>query len=428
MSSPAPMIREVESTTMPNGIRVATEAMPHVRSVSVGVWIGSGARRETASENGISHFIEHMVFKGTANRSAEEIARTVDSWGGHLDAYTAKELVSFNAKILDEQLPAAFELLSDLVLNPLFDAKDIEKEKGVILEELKMDVDNPEYLVHETFSRNFWKNHSLGRSIIGTKSTIRSFDRTLVQDYYSRVYEPRNIVITAAGRVEHARMVELVEKYFGVLPAREVSHVDPQPRASSPLILKNKRSLEQVHLCMGVPAYPLTDPRRYSCYLLSTILGGGMSSRLFQNIREKHGLAYSVFSELQLYHDTGCLAVYAGTSLETAPKVIQMTMDEFRRLAGETAPEDEIRRAKDHLKGSLALSLESTTSRMSNIARQELFFRRFFTYEEMVASINAVTADQIREVAQDFFGGRQVGLTVLGRLDGFQISPEQLVC
>jgi predicted Zn-dependent peptidase len=422
------MIREVESTTMPNGIRVATEAMPHVRSVSVGVWIGSGARRETASENGISHFIEHMLFKGTTNRSAEEIARIVDSWGGHLDAYTAKELVSFNAKILDEQLPAAFELLADLVLNPLFDEKDIEKEKGVILEELKMDVDNPEYLVHETFSRNFWKNHSLGRSIIGTKATIRSFNRALVQDYYSRVYEPRNIVITAAGRVDHAQMVELVDKYFGVLPVRDVSEQNPQPRASSPMILKNKRSLEQVHLCMGVPAYPLTDPRRYACYLLSTILGGGMSSRLFQNIREKHGLAYSVFSELQLYRDTGCLAVYAGTSLETAPRVIQMTIDEFRRLAGDTVPDDEIRRAKDHLKGSLALSLESTASRMSNIARQELFFRRFFTYEEMVDSINAVTPEQIREIAQDFFAGRRVGLTVLGRLDGLQLAPDQLVC
>jgi predicted Zn-dependent peptidase len=264
MTSPAVLIREVESTTMPNGIRVATESMPHVRSVSVGVWIGSGARRETASENGLSHFIEHMVFKGTTNRSAEEIARIVDSWGGHLDAYTAKELVSFNAKVLDEQLPDAFELLGDLVLNPLFDSADIEKEKGVILEELKMDVDNPEYLVHETFSRHFWKNHPLGRSIIGTKSTIRSFTRPIVQDYYQRVYEPRNIVITAAGRVEHARMVDLVEKHFGGLRRRDVNDQEPTPRAYSPLILKNKRSLEQVHLCMGVPAYPLTDPRRYT--------------------------------------------------------------------------------------------------------------------------------------------------------------------
>jgi predicted Zn-dependent peptidase len=428
MSSPATTVREVEATTMPNGIRVATEAMPQVRSVSVGVWIGSGARRETASENGISHFIEHMLFKGTQNRSAEEIARSVDSWGGHLDAYTAKEIVSFNAKILDEQLPAAFEVLSDLVLHPLFDPADIEKEKGVILEELKMDVDNPEYLVHETFSRHFWKNHPLGRSIIGTKATIRSFARPLIEDYYSRVYEPRNIVITAAGRIEHACMVELVDKYFGGLRARDVNHEDPAPRASSPLILKNKRSLEQVHLCMGVPAYPLTHPQRYACYLLSTILGGGMSSRLFQNIREKHGLAYSVFSELQLYHDTGCLAVYAGTSLETASRVIQMTMDEFRRLAGELVPDDELRRAKDHLKGSLALSLESTASRMSNLARQEIFFRRFFTYDEMVASINAVTPDEIRSVAEAFFSGRQVGLTMLGRLDGFQVSQDQLVC
>jgi predicted Zn-dependent peptidase len=402
--------------------------MPPVRTLSVGVWFGSCARRETASENGLSHFIEHMRFKGTTNRSAEDIARIVDSWGGHLDAYTAKELVSFNAKVLDEQLPEAFEVLSDLVLNPLFDEKDIEKEKGVILEELKMDVDNPEYLVHETFSRHFWKGHPLGRSIIGTKSTIRSFTRPIVEDYYHRVYEPRNIVITAAGRVDHAHMVELVEKHFGGLRTRDVTDQEPAPRAYSPLILKNKRSLEQVHLCMGVPAYPLTDPRRYACYILSTILGGGMSSRLFQNVREKQGLAYSVFSELQLYRDTGCLAVYAGTSVENAPRVIQMSMDEFRQLAAEPVPDEELRRAKDHLKGSLALSLESTSSRMSNIARQELFFRRFFTFDEMVSSINAVTPAQVREVAHDFFSGRQVGVTVLGRLDGFNLSQEQLVC
>ena len=428
MSSPAPIVREVESTVLPNGIRVATETMPHVRSVSAGIWIGTGARRESAAQNGISHFIEHMLFKGTTTRSAEDIARLVDSWGGNLDAYTAKELVSYNCKVLNDHLPVAFEVISDLVLNPLFDPADIEKEKGVILEELKMEVDNPEYLVHETFTRNFWKNHPLGRSILGTKTTIRSFNRDVVDSYYRRIYEPRNIVITAAGRLEHRQIVDLAAQYFGSLQNPAVFEQEAAPKPAAPLILKNKRSLEQVHLCMGVPAYPLAHERRYGSYLLSTILGGGMSSRLFQNIREKHGLAYSVFCELQLFRDTGCLAVYAGTSLSTARQVIEMTMNEFRRMSNENVPDEELKRAKDHLKGSLALSLESTSSRMSNLARQELFFGRFFSVDEMVESIDRVTSDEVRLIAQDFFAGRQVGLTVLGRLDGFDVPSQELVC
>lgn len=428
MSSPASIVREVESTVLPNGVRVATETMPHVRSVSAGIWIGTGARRESAAQNGISHFIEHMLFKGTTSRSAEDIARLVDSWGGNLDAYTAKELVSYNCKVLNDHLPVAFEVISDLVLHPLFDPADIEKEKSVILEELKMEVDNPEYLVHETFTRNFWKNHPLGRSILGSKTTIRSFSRDVVDSYYRRIYEPRNIVITAAGRLEHRQIVDLAVKYFGDLQTPAVFEQEAIPKPAAPLILKNKRSLEQVHLCMGVPAYPLAHERRYGSYLLSTILGGGMSSRLFQNIREKHGLAYSVFCELQLFRDTGCLAVYAGTSLSTARQVIEMTMNEFRRMANESVPDEELKRAKDHLKGSLALSLESTSSRMSNLARQELFFGRFFSVDEMVESIDRVTSDEVRLIAQDFFAGRQVGLTVLGRLDGFDVPAQELVC
>jgi predicted Zn-dependent peptidase len=235
-------------------------------------------------------------------------------------------------------------------------------------------------------------------------------------------------VITAAGRMEHQQIVDLATKYFGELKVTAPTNTQPAPKPNAPLILKNKRSLEQVHLCMGVPAYPLTHERRYGSYLLSTILGGGMSSRLFQNIREKHGLAYSVFSELQLYRDTGCLAVYAGTSLDTARRVIDMSMNEFRRLASEVVPDDELTRAKDHLKGSLALSLESTSSRMSNLARQELFFGRFYSVDEMVESIDQVTPEEVRGIAEEFFAGRQVGLTVLGRLDGFDVPQPALVC
>jgi predicted Zn-dependent peptidase len=422
------LTRDIESTTLSNGMRVITESMPHVRSVSVGIWVGTGARRETVPQTGLSHFIEHMLFKGTENRSAEEIARVVDSTGGHLDAYTAKEMVSFNSKIIDDHLPIAFDVLSDLVLRPLFRAEDIEKEKGVILEELKMEVDNPEYLVHETFFSNFWKKNALGRSILGTKATIRSFTREMVLDYYNQVYVPTNLTITAAGRLEHQRIVDLAAEYFDGLTRTGEAKKEKPPVASAPLILKNKRSLEQVHVCMGVPAYPIAHEQRYGTYVLSTILGGGMSSRLFQNIREKHGLAYSVFSELNLYRDTGCLAVYSGTSADNAHKVVTMVMDEFRQLKNNPVPDEELRRAKDHLKGSLALSLETTGSRMSNLARQELFFGRFFTVDEMIASVEAVSKEQIQAIANDFFGTQQAGLTILGRLNGLNIPAEELVC
>jgi predicted Zn-dependent peptidase len=427
MASSVSNIRDVSRTSLPNGIRVITETVPHVRSVSIGVWIGTGARRETVKTNGISHFIEHMLFKGTTNRSAEEIAREADSTGGNLDAYTAKELVSYNIKVLDEHLPIAFDILADLVLHPKFDEADIEKEKGVILEELKMEVDNPEYLVHETFFSKFWKNHALGRSILGTKATIGSFNHEMVREYYDEVYSSSNIVITAAGRVAHSAIVELALTYFGSLPSRPAAPADPVPHSQPPLILKNKRSLEQTHLCMGVPAYPIADERRYGTYLLSTILGGGMSSRLFQNVREKHGLAYSVFSELNLYRDSGCLAVYAGTSEESVKKVIAMVVDEFRQLCNEIVPAEELRRAKDHLKGSLALSLESTSARMSNLARQELFFGRFQTVDEMMEGIEQVTADNIQAIACDFFKGKQVGVTALGRVAGVPLDVAEVV-
>jgi predicted Zn-dependent peptidase len=426
MASSVSNIRDISRTTFPNGIRIISETVPHVRSVSIGVWIGTGARRESVKENGISHFIEHMLFKGTTNRSAEQIAREADSTGGNLDAYTAKELVSYNIKVLDEHLPIAFDVLADLVLNPRFDEADIEKEKGVILEELKMEVDNPEYLVHETFFSRFWKNHPLGRSILGTKATINSFNQENIRRYYDDVYTASNIVITAAGRITHSQIVELTAQYFGKLPAREAAPEESRPKPVAPLILKNKRSLEQTHLCMGVPAYPLADERRYGTYLLSTILGGGMSSRLFQNVREKHGLAYSVFSELNLYRDSGCLAVYAGTSQETLKKVILMVIDEFRQLCNDTVPAEELRRAKDHLKGSLALSLESTSARMSNLARQELFFGRFQTVDEMMEGIERVNANEVQTIAQDFFSGQQVGVAGLGRLAGVELSPGEV--
>jgi len=419
---------EVQRTVLSNGIRVITEAMPHVRSVSVGVWVGTGSRHEGQEENGICHFIEHMLFKGTTSRTAEQIARSVDSIGGNLDAFTGRELVGFNTKVLDEHLSLAFDVLSDLVLHPLFLTEDVEKEKGVILEELKMDQDNPEYLVHEIFTANFWRDHPIGKPILGTKDTVSRFTRERVADYYSRNYVPSNITITAAGRLAHERMVELVRERFEDLPAAPVARSDPEPATHARIAIRNKKALQQVHLCLGVPSYPLSHESRFTCFGLNTLLGGGMSSRLFQNIREKQGLAYSVFSELNPYRDTGCLAVYAGTSLGAARKVVSSTVQEFQRLKQDPVEEEELRRAKDYMKGSLVLSLESTGSRMANLARQELYFERFASLDELLESIERISSEDVQRVAQTFFESKQIALTVLGRLDGFRISRQDLAC
>jgi predicted Zn-dependent peptidase len=426
MPSPRDTNRDVERTVLSNGVRVITEKMPRVRSVSVGIWIGTGAREETPELTGISHFIEHMVFKGTRNRSAEEIARSVDSIGGGLDAFTSKELVSFNVKVLDEHVPQAFDVISDLVRNPLFENKDIEKEKGVVLEELKMEVDNPEYLAHEIFASSFWKGHPLGRSILGTRETIQSFDRDKIERYYHQFYTPKNILITAAGNLSHRRLVHLVEDHFGDLKPHRVPKMAGPPHPQAPLVVRNKSSIEQVHVYLGVPSIPLPHRDRFACYILNAILGGGMSSRLFQNIRERQGLAYTVYSELALYRDAGCMLVYAGTSPKSAGQVVDSIAQELRTLATDPVTPEELRRAKDHLKGSFVLGLESTSSRMANLARQELYFKRFFTIDEMLESVEKVTAEQVLQLGRQFFDHRRIAVTMLGRLNGFRVRRADL--
>lgn len=428
MANAVQTLRDIQVATLNNGVRVISEEMSHVRSVSLGVWIRTGSRRETSQENGISHFIEHMLFKGTKNRSAEEIARSVDSIGGGLDAFTAKEMVSYNTKVLDEHLPIAFDVLADMVRNPLFREEDIEKEKGVILEELKMEVDNPEYLLHDIFSSNFWKDHPLGKPIIGSKDTIRAFDRGMIDAYFQRYYSPSNILITAAGNLNHAQLVDLAREHFEDLRVSGTLAPEVAPVPHARLVFRDKKSLEQTHLYMGVPAYPFPHELRFACYTLNTILGGGMSSRLFQNIREKQGLAYAVYSELSMYRDTGCMAIYAGTAVETAGKVIDSIVKEFRELKDNLVPAEELRRAKDNLKGSFMLGLESTSSRMGNLARQDLYFQRFFTLDEMLESIEAVTAEQVREIAREFFNPKNITLAVLGNLGDFRIKREELDC
>jgi len=421
-------VRNIRVHARPNGLTVITEQMAHIRSASIGIWLQTGSRDEDPEWNGISHFIEHMVFKGTSHRTAEQIARQVDSIGGNLDAFTAKECICFNVKVLDEHVPTALDILSDLVLNPVFDASDIARERGVILEEIKMDEDNPDYLVHEIFTQNFWKDHPLGKPILGTKETVKRFERQPVVEAYTRRFAPGNIIVSAAGNLDHDRFVALVAGHFEHMKPLSNGFHSSAPKPVSRITLRNKKALEQVQLCLGVPAHPIAHEKRHAGYVLNTLLGGGMSSRLFQNIRERQGLAYSIYSDLNPYRDTGCLAVYAGTSLASAPKVVQSVVKEFRTLKNEPVPDEELRRAKAQLKGSLMLSLESSTARMSNLARQKMYFDHFYDLDELIEKIEAVTAEDLSALANEFFKTESVAVTALGNLNGLKISRDQLAC
>jgi predicted Zn-dependent peptidase len=291
---------------------VLTERMEHVRSVAMGVWMRAGSRHEVPELNGISHFVEHMVFKGTKSRSAQRIAREVDAIGGNLDAFTGKETVCFNIKVLDEHVQTALDVLSDLVLNPVFAAEEITRERGVILEEIKMDEDNPDTLVHEIFMQNFWKGHPLGKPILGTRETVRSFEQNTLVRFFEQRFQSGNMVFSAAGNIEHDSFVEQVARHFSSLAPGSVLSDSATPTVTPRIHLRNKKSLEQVQLCLGVPAPPIGDESRYTTLLLNTILGGGMSSRLFQTVREERGLVYAIYSDLAPYRDTGSLCVYAG--------------------------------------------------------------------------------------------------------------------
>jgi len=421
-------LRNIHRQVLSNGLTVISEEMKHLRSISIGIWIKTGSRDEDPQVNGLSHFIEHMVFKGTRHRSAEAIARQVDSIGGNLDAFTAKECVCFNIKVLDEHLPIAMDVLADLVLNPVFAVEDIVRERRVILEEIKMDEDSPEYLVHEIFTQNFWKDHPLGKPILGTKETVKGFEQPAVLDLYGKRFTPGNIIISAAGNLDHNQFVDLVVKHFDQMKSVKNGFHRSVPKIVPRITLRNKKSLEQVQICLGVPSHPIAHEKRFASYVLNTLLGGGMSSRLFQNIRERQGLAYSIYSDLNPYRDTGCLSVYAGTSRESAFKVVQSIVSEFNKLKTEALSDEELRRSKDQLKGSLMLSLESSTSRMSNLARQDMYFDRFYGMDALIEKIEAVTADDLHEMANDFFRTESIAVTALGNLDGLKISREQLAC
>jgi predicted Zn-dependent peptidase len=416
----------VQKEVLQNGLVVITEPMDHVHSVSAGIWLRSGSRREPADLNGISHFIEHMVFKGTSRRSAEDIAREVDSVGGMLDAFTAKEMVCFNTRVLDEHLPKVFDVLADMVLDPKFAPEDIDREKSVILEEIRMTQDNPEDLVHELFTQNFWNRHALGKPILGTQETVSAYTRETLLAWFRQRYAPNHLVITAAGHLTHAQLVDLVAERFAKLAPDEDSYADPTPLAVPHITLRTKRELEQVHICIGVTAFPMADQRRFAVSVLNNVLGGGMSSRLFQNIRERQGLAYAIFSDLNSYRDTGVLTVYAGTSLETAGQVVQSVLDELRKLKEEPLSDEELRRAKDHLKGATLLALEGTGQRMNSLARYHLYFNRHFTPDELIVMLENVTIEDVQQVAREFFQSERLAASVVGNLDGFQLSRDQL--
>lgn len=414
----------VQKTILPNGLVVLTEPMDHVYSVSVGIWVRVGSRREPADLNGISHFIEHMVFKGTSRRTAEDIAQEVDAIGGMLDAFTSKEMVCFNARVLDEHLPKVFDVVADMVLEPKFADEDIAREQSVIMEEIRMTQDNPEDLVHELFTQNFWNSHPLGKPILGTQETVSAFDRKALQDWFRRCYAPNNLVVTAAGHLTHAQLVDLVAERFANVARIPDGFTDSRPEPAPHITLRTKRELEQVHVCLGVPALPMTDRRRFAVSVLNNVLGGGMSSRLFQNIRERLGLAYAIFSEMSSYRDAGVLSIYAGTSLETVDQLVQCVVEELRRLRDEPLSEEELRRAKDHLKGATLLALEGSGSRMSNLARYHIYFNRHFTPQELIAMLESVTADEVQQLAREFFRPEQVAASVVGNLNGYKLTRD----
>jgi predicted Zn-dependent peptidase len=420
--------RNLRRTELPNGLIVLTEQMDHLRSVAMGVWTKSGSRCEAAEVNGISHFVEHMLFKGTKSRSAQRIAREMDSIGGNLDAFTSKETICFNVKSLSDHVPIALDVLADMVLNPTFAAPDIERERGVILEEIKIDEDNPDVLVHELFTQSFWKGHPLGKPILGTTETVARLSQQELFGYHGDRFHGGNLVFSAAGSLDHDRFVEAVAEKFSALASGPAPSELSAPEPSARIILRNKKALEQVQICLGVPAPPITDESRYATSILNTVLGGGMSSRLFQNIREERGLAYSVYSDMSPYRDTGNFCVYAGTSAGKALEVVDLILAEFRNLKENPIGEEELTRAKDQLKGNILLGLESSNARMANLARQEMYFRQFFSADEIIARIEEVTASEVQTMAQRLFVPENIAVTLLGRLDGVKLSRGRLVC
>jgi len=407
------MTEVLRKSVLSNGIRIVTEMVPHVRSVAVGVWVETGSRHEPGPLRGISHFIEHLVFKGTESRTGPEIARAVDSVGGQMDAFTAKEHTCFYLSVLDQHLPLAVDLLTDILLNPRFAGEDLEREKSVISQEIRMVEDTPDDLIHDLFAERIWPGHPLGRPILGSWEVIRGLSREEVLSYYRAEYISSRITIAVAGHVEHERVVELFSRPLAGLarPGQARDGLAPKLVPQCEVIGK---PLEQVHVCLGLPGLPQAHPARYVLAILNDIIGGSMSSRLFQEVREQEGLVYSIYSASLAFTDAGLLFVYAGTDAEKFDRVVALVLRELREIRNKGISPEEIHRAKEHLKGSLVLSLESTSSRMNRLAKQELYHGHFITLDEMLAAIDAVSLSEVREMATQLLDGSQLSLVALG--------------
>jgi predicted Zn-dependent peptidase len=403
----------ITKTALENGIQVITEEIPSVHSVSVGIWIPAGSRDENWEENGISHFIEHMLFKGTKRRSARQIAKEIDSVGGVLNAFTSKEYSSFYAKVLAEHLPIALDLLFDLYLNSTFSSEEMEKERQVIVQEINMVEDTPDEYIHDLFNESFWPHHPLGFPILGRLETIEDLKRARLKDFFTENYLRIEPILVAAGRLKHEDLLKPVRQALGrIRPRPKQTHRRP-PKAHPQILVKNK-SLEQVHLVLGAKGFSATHPRRYAFSVLNTIFGGGMSSRLFQEIRENRGLAYSVYSFLSSFIDSGMIGVYVGTGENTLTSVLKIIRREMKKLAENSLKSGELRSAKEQLKGNLLLSLESTDSRMGRLAKSEIYFHRFVSPEEIIEGIERVSAEEVADLARQLFQTTSLSLTVLG--------------
>lgn len=413
----------VQKTVLSNGIRVITEEMPHVHSVSVGIWVQIGSRCESREENGICHFIEHMLFKGTQRRSAQQIAKEIDAVGGILNAFTSKEFSSFYAKVLAEHLPVAIDLLFDLFLNSRFSEEEIERERQVILQEISMVEDTPDEYIHELFNQSFWPRHPLGFPILGSPRNISRIDRKKLMDFFRRHFLGEMPIIVAAGKLKHDQILAPVEKTLGRLRPQPQKKKDSPPRAHPHIFVKPKQ-LEQVHLLLGTQGLSARDPQRYAFSVLNTILGGGMSSRLFQEVREKRGLAYSVYSFTSAFLDSGLLGIYVGTGEKMVPRVLRVIRREMEKISENSLRGKEIQAAKEQLKGNLLLSLENTDSRASRLAKNEIFFGRYVPTEEIINGIEKVRAEEVQALARQIFSPQALSLTALGPIPEESIPRE----
>ena len=401
-----------QKTVLPGGLRVVSEYMPHVRSISLGVWVQNGTRDEHPEENGVSHFIEHMMFKGTPRRKAHEIAEAIEAVGGHLNAFTGKELTCYYAHVLDEHLPLAVDVLADMLTASLFDAEEISKEKSVVIEEINSVEDTPEDLVQDLFMRDLYPAHALGYSTLGTREIVSAFNRDQLFDYAKRHYSQNRVLVAAAGNLTHEAFVAQVGERLNMLPMNG-ARILSKPASPSTLNSVTEDECSQTHICLGTLALRFDDPRKFVLLVMNTLFGGGMSSRLFQTIREKHGLAYSVFSFHDFMLDTGVFGVYMGTDPERAEQATRLLKDELKRLCDEPISAAELTRTINQLKGSLMLGLESTSSRMSRLAKMEIYLDTYVTLDEVCAGIEAVTTAQIQQLAQELFAEERMTSTII---------------